>query len=134
MPTHPYLHFQGQCTEAMTYYADVFGGTNLQIMPYASQPAFKDNPDAAGRAMHAQLTIGDGTLMASDFPPGVAGEGQKAVSIMQALPDFAVAKAAFDKLADGGQVIEPFAPSFFAAGFGMVRDRFGSHWIITAMA
>ena len=29
MPTLPYIHFQGQCAEALTWYAEVFGGKDL---------------------------------------------------------------------------------------------------------
>jgi PhnB protein len=53
---------------------------------------------------------------------------------MQPMPDPASARAAFDRLAgEGGHVIEAFGPTFFSPGFGMVKDRFGTHWIISAM-
>ena len=133
MPTHPYIHFQGQCAEALAFYAKVFGGTNLQTMRYAdgpeAPPAWKDST----RVMHGQITLGDGTLMASDFPPGMEGDPQKAVSIMQTAPDAVTAKAIFDQLADGGGIIEAFKPTFFSPGFGMVQDKFGTHWIISAL-
>lgn len=133
MPTLPYIHFQGQCAEALAYYATVFGGTGLQMMRYAdgpeAPPAWTDSP----RIMHGQVTIWDGTLMASDYPPGVAGDAQKGFSVMQSAPDTATARAVFDQLADGGTVIDPFKPTFFSPGFGMVQDRFGTHWIISAL-
>ena len=84
--------------------------------------------------MHAQLTIGAGTLMASDFPPGVEGDPQKGVSIMQVAQDVETAKRWFDALCDGGALVHPFGPTFFSPGFGMVKDRFGTHWIISALA
>jgi len=40
------------------------------------------------------------------------------------------AKTIFDALGEGGKVTMPFEPSFWADGFGMVDDRFGTHWII----
>ncbi len=133
MPTMPYLHFQGQCAEAMAFYAGVFGGTDIQMMRYGegpgAPPEFKDSP----RVMHAQVTIGDGTLMASDYPPGTDGHAQAGFSVMQSAPDAATAKRHFDALSDGGAVIQPFQPTFFSPGFGMVKDRFGTHWIISAM-
>jgi PhnB protein len=133
MPTMPYIHFQGQCAEALAFYATVFGGTNLQTMRYAdgpeAPPAWKDST----RIMHGQVTLGDGTLMASDYPPGVEGDPQKGFSVMQSAPDVATAKAAFDQLATGGTVIDAFKPTFFSPGFGMVKDRFGTHWIISAI-
>lgn len=133
MATHPYLHFDGTCEDALSFYAGVFGGTGLQIMRYA------DAPDMAGaaksnRVMHGQLSIGDGTLMASDAPEGLGGAPQASVSVMQSAPDMATGQRWFDALAAGGEVAVPFGPAFFTAGFGMVKDRFGTHWMIAATA
>lgn len=133
MPTMPYIHFQGQCAEALAFYAEVFGGTGLQVMRYAEGPeapaAWKDSP----RVMHGQVTLQDGTLMASDYPPGVTGDAQKGFSVMQTAPDVAAGQAVFDRLAEGGAVIEGYKATFFSPGFGMVQDKFGTHWIISAL-
>jgi PhnB protein len=52
---------------------------------------------------------------------------------MQSAPDVATAQGWFDGLGNGGAVIQPFQPTFFSPGFGMVKDKFGTHWIISAM-
>lgn len=36
----------------------------------------------------------------------------------------------FDSLSDGGEIMMPFAPTFNAAKFGMVTDRYGVRWMI----
>jgi PhnB protein len=41
------------------------------------------------------------------------------------------AKTKFDMLADGGNVQMPFAPTFWAKGFGMVVDKFGTPWMVS---
>ena len=132
MPTIPYLHFQGQAAQALAFYAEVFDGHGLTLTRYADGPgapeAWRDEP----HVMHGELRIGDGTLMASDFPPGMEGDAQKAVSVMQALPDGAAVRAAFGRLAEGGAVVQPVQETFFSPAFGMVRDRFGTHWILMA--
>ncbi len=133
MPTMPYLHFQGDCARALTFYAEVFGGTDLQTMKYADGPEAPTAWKGSDRIMHGQVTLGGGTLMASDYPPGVEGHPQAGFSVMQTAPDVPTARAAFDKLAVGGAVIDAFKPTFFSPGFGMVKDRFGTHWIISAM-
>ncbi len=132
MPTMPYLHFRGDCANALAFYAEVFGGANLQMMRYADGPDAPPAWSGSDRIMHGQVTIGDGTLMASDFPPGAPGEAQAAVSVMQSAPDAATAGRWFTALAKDGAVIQPFGPTFFSSGFGMVKDRFGTHWIIAA--
>jgi PhnB protein len=39
-------------------------------------------------------------------------------------------KAAFDALCQGGTVVMPWAKTFWSEGFGMVSDRFGTHWML----
>lgn len=132
MATMPYLHFRGDCATALAFYTEVFGGTNLQMMRYAQAPDAPAGWVSSDLVMHGQVTIGDGTLMASDYPPGTAGDAQAAVSIMQSAPDAATAQRWFTLLARDGAVIQPFGPTFFSAGFGMVKDRYGTTWIVAA--
>ena len=40
-------------------------------------------------------------------------------------------EANLNTLADGGQVMMPFQPTFWSKGFGMVVDRFGLMWMVT---
>jgi PhnB protein len=129
----PYLHFQGQCAEAMRYYQKVFGGTDLQIMGYDQMPPVEGQPPMpkSDRVMHSQMQVPGGTLMASDFPPGQAGAPQGAVSIMLAPPTVAEGRRLFDALKGGGVVME-YGPTFFSKGFGMMKDQFGTHWMIGA--
>ncbi|MEO8243848.1 MAG: VOC family protein [bacterium] len=133
MPTTAYLHFQGQCAAALTYYAKVFGGTDLQTMRYSDGPEVPPDWQDSPRIMHGQVTLGDGVLMASDYPPGVDGSPQSGFSVMHTATDVPKARAMFDQLVDGGVVINPFAPTFFSPGFGMVRDKFGTSWIISTL-
>ena len=51
---------------------------------------------------------------------------------MQALPDVAAARAALDRLAEGGGVIDDVRAAFVPPGSSMARDRFGTHWIVSA--
>ena len=133
MPTIPYIHFDGHCAEALTHYADVFGGTDLQMMRYSDAPDMPETMKDPNRIIHGQVTLGGGVLMASDYPPGMVAEKQAAVSIMQGVGSVASGQAIFDRLADGGTVVQAFGPSFFSPGFGMVTDRFGTHWMLSVM-
>lgn len=130
----PYLHFQGNCAEAMRFYASVFGADDLMVLRYTDAPdgTFPGGlPEGeANRVMHASLSHAGGRLMASDFPPGMAGDPQQAVSVSVPVDDLATGQAIFDRLRDGGNVLMPFAETFWAKGFGMVKDRFGTHWMV----
>lgn len=132
MTTSPYIHFQGNCAEALAFYAEVFGGSDLQTMLYADAPDARPEWTGSPRVMHGQVRLGDQALMASDYPPGVEGAPQAAVSVMQSVADTATGAQVFARLAEGGGIIQPWGPTFFAEGFGMVKDRFGTHWMIWA--
>jgi PhnB protein len=127
----PYIHFRGNCAEAMRFYADVFGAEPPVLMRYSEAPQNEGMPASDG-VMHAELTLGSGKLMASDYPSGMPGDEQKAVSVMHPVADPGAGQRIFDRLAEGGQVVMPFGPTFWSRGFGMVRDRFGTHWMIAA--
>ena len=131
MPTIPYLHFDGHCAEALAFYAEALGGTDLAVMRYSEAPGASDAMKASDRIMHGQITIGAGTLMASDMPPGMEGGPHQGVSVMQTFPTPEEARSAFDRLSEGGEVVQPFAPTFFSPGFGMLKDRFGAHWLLS---
>ncbi len=129
----PYIHIEGTCAQAMPFYADAFGATDLQMMKYSDTPPSEANPVQSDRIMHSQFSVDGGTLMASDYPPG-SGDPQAGMSVMIAPKTVAEAKALFGKLAKGGSVIADFGPTFFSPGFGMFKDRFGTHWIIGALS
>ncbi len=133
MPTIPYIHFDGHCAEALALYAEVFSGTDLQMMRYADAPGMSDGMKASTRIIHGQVTLGGGVLMASDYPPGMKADAQAGVSIMQGVGSVADGQRIFDRLAEGGHVGQAFGPSFFSPGFGMVTDRFGTHWMLSVM-
>ncbi len=128
MTFSPYIHFQGQCAEAMTFYADLFGANDLYMMRYSDV----QDPAApkSDRIMHGHMSVDGGAFMASDYPEGVKGDDQKGSSVYYNCKTVENGKRVYYALLDGGAAIHPFGPSFFSPGFGMVKDRFGTHWIV----
>ncbi|TCL08768.1 PhnB protein [Shimia isoporae] len=129
MTFNPYLNFDGQCAEALTFYADLFGATDLTLMPYKDAPDSEQLP-ASDRIMYGHIMLGEACLMASDFPPGMPAKPMESVSVNHPVPDAATGQKIFAALAEGGDVTMPYAPTFFSRAFGMVRDRFGTNWMI----
>lgn len=127
----PYLAFDGTCAEAMRFYAHVLHG-RLGIMTNRQSP-FADRcpPEHLDRVMHARLELEDGTsLYAGDCPPGMPYQGIHGVSIALNYDSVEKALQVFDRLAESGTVTMQFSETFWAKKFGMVKDRFGCHWII----
>ena len=124
----PYLTFNGNCREAMAFYADTLGA-KLDVMTFADAkvpcPAGSE-----GRVMHARLTVGRLTLMASDSMPQMPFHQGNNFSISLNCSDAAEADRVFDVLGATGQTQTPLKETFFAARFGMLTDRFGVQWMI----
>jgi PhnB protein len=52
------------------------------------------------------------------------------VAVTYAAPDEAEGKRVFEALAEGGQVLMAFEPTFYSKGFGSCLDRFGVSWMV----
>jgi PhnB protein len=127
----PYLAFDGNCADAMRFYAKVFDG-KLDMLTFGQSPMSEQTPkDALNRIMHARLTLeGNGSLYAGDSPPGMTYQGIHGVSITLNYDSVGAAERVFNALADGGKVTMAFGPTFWAKRFGMVTDKFGCPWIV----
>jgi len=126
----PYLHFQGNCAEAMTAYARIFGG-DLTLTRFADMPDGPPEFRDCDLILHAMLTAPNATLLGSDYPPGQKGEPMQAISISYDAPDLAFARKVYDALLIGGIAVMPFEATFWSPGFGMLKDRFGTPWMIS---
>ena len=125
-----YLSFDGTCAEAMRFYERVLGG-ELMLMKNSEAPAEARGPGGdPNRIMHARLRLDGRTLMASDWPTDRPYEGMKGFSLSLICPTVPDARRAFDALSEGGKVTMPFGKTFWAEAFGMLVDRFGTHWMV----
>ena len=126
----PYLSFDGNCAEAMRFYERVLGGKLEALLTNAQTPVAEHVPPGnEDRIMHAYLTFDGAELMAGDALVGTY-KPMTGVSLALTYETAAGARRVFDALGEGGQVTMPFEKSFWAEGFGMVTDRFGTHWIV----
>jgi PhnB protein len=129
MPFAPYLHFEGNCAEALQHYAKVFGSDDLVLSPYSAAPGNAMQP--SDKIMYGHIMVDGAALMASDYPPGMDSKPQQSVTISFTKPTPESARALFDTLAEGGSITMPFGETFWSPGFGILRDRFGTAWMIS---
>ena len=127
-----YLFFDGKCEEALEFYRHALGAEVRIVMRYKDSPEPPPpgcGPTDPNKVMHANFTIGETQIMASD---GRATGHPKFEGFAQALtvPTEAAADKAFNALAKGGKVEQPLAKTFFSAKFGMVVDKFGVFWMV----
>lgn len=129
----PYLCFNGNCADAMRFYERTLGGRIEMMMKFSEAPPQPGQPPMQGDGiMHASMTLEGFRLMASDNPPGMAYEPMKGITVSLSYKTAAEGRRIFDALAEGGHVVMPFARTFWADGFGMVVDKFGTPWMVNA--
>jgi PhnB protein len=137
MQIQPYLFFDGRCEEAIEFYRRALGAEVQMRMRYRESPDPPPPgmvpPGAEDKVMHASLRIGDSVVMASDDcraeAPPMSG-----FSLSISVADAAEARRCFDALAEGGSVQMPLGRTFWSPCFGMLTDRFGVGWMISALA
>lgn len=126
-----YLSFDGNCAEAMRFYEKTLNGKLEALLTFAQTPAADQMPaEDANKVMHASLIIDGQALMAADAPGSMKYEPMKGCALTLTYKTADEARRIFEALGEGGKVTMPFNPSFWADGFGMVDDRFGTHWIV----
>lgn len=124
---NPYLIFNGNCREAMTFYAKCLGA-EVQMIPFSQAPV--DTPkEAKDRIMHARLAKGAAVVMASDNMPGMPFQQGNNFSISVTLESVQEIDKVFAALSEKGKVTMPLQETFWAARFGMLTDRFGINWM-----
>lgn len=125
-----YLFFNGNCEEAMNFYAEKLAGTIEFVQ------RFKDSPMEVGESlgekiMHASMNIGGSMIMFSDSD----GKGEIKVgnnfSISLNYDTATSLDAAFSALSEGGIVTMEPQDTFWGARFGMLTDKFGVNWMFS---
>ena len=126
----PYLNFDGNARDAMTFYQKALGGElSIQTFKDVGAPA---PAGAENRVMHARLQKGNAVLMASDTMPGMTFKPGNHTWVNVDCDSVDEIEKAFKALSAGGQVTMPLQDQFWGARFGMLVDKFGTQWMMNA--
>ena len=130
--TIAHLHFDGNCRAAMEFYKQALG-VDLFLMSFGEAPGNPPwvTPESRDRIMHAALKRGETLfLMAADNMPGSPLHEGNNVSLCIECESAEEIDAFFKALSEGGEVTMPPQDMFWNARFGMVKDKFGIHWML----
>jgi PhnB protein len=122
---NPYLTFNGNAREAMTFYQSCLGGelilNTIGESPMAAQmPKEKHN-----EILHSVLKNGHLTIMAADMGSADPGQGRVALCLVCSSAD--EIKRLFEALSADGNVDYPLKQEFFGT-FGAFIDKYGVRW------
>ena len=130
MRLNTYLNFNGNCDEAMRFYAKIFDGKIDDMQKFSVIPDQAYVPPGWGdKLMHASLKIGSDWLMGTDVPPDQYQKPQ-AYAVSVQTPDRAEAERIYRALADGGTEQLPIQKTHWSEAFGMCTDRYGIAWMV----
>jgi PhnB protein len=130
MQTSTHLHFNGNCREAFDFYARTFNGKIVFAMTFGEAPGQEQvAPEVKNQIIHARIDLGGQFLLGCDAPGG-RYQAPQGFNVMAAVEKPADAERIFKTLSEGGRVDMPFQPTFWAHGFGMCTDRFGTPWMV----
>jgi PhnB protein len=130
MNLQPYLFFDGKCDEALDFYKLAVGAERKMLMRFNQAPdQSMISPGSENKVMHAQVQIGDTTVLMSDGRCTGNTNFQGFALTISAKTESEADKV-FNALADGGKVTMPMAKTFFSPRFGMLTDKFGVGWMV----
>jgi PhnB protein len=126
----PYIGFYGRTRDALTFYDRCFSGATIVLQTFAEAGIPPMRPGGEQDVMHAEFRAGGIVFFATDCGEGEPVDGNR-ISLSINLDDEAEQTRMFEALcADGGSVAMPLELMFWGARFGMLKDRFGIHWML----
>jgi PhnB protein len=122
-----YLNFAGNCEEAFRFYEQHLGGKVQMMMRHEESPNPQLPPDYGRKILHAHLELGGAALLGADVP---TAEPIRSAYASLTLDSAAEAERVYALLSEGGQIFMKMERTFFAERFAMLRDRFGTSWML----
>ena len=131
MAVDVYINFNGNCREAVEFYAQVFETEKPQIMTYGDappNPEFTLPEEAKNLVLHTRLNIKGSNVMFSDAPPGMSFVAGNNITLVIASKNVDEIKGLFNRLKEGGTVGMDLQETFWSKCYGFVTDKFGIGW------
>ena len=116
MAVDVYFNFNGNCREAVMFYAEVFETEAPKIMTFGEGPPNPEYPlpeEAKNLVMHTRLNISGSNVMFSDTFPGSPFTQGNNITLAVVSKDEDEIKSVFSKLKEGGKVNLELARNIF---------------------
>lgn len=131
----PYLFFNGEASEAMDYYIDVFNAEQVALIRYGDmyQEGMPISEDDKNRVMHGSIKIDDKRILFSDNFASDSKEVDVSIAIISS--DANQLQSYFQKIEpDSKEIMVPFQVTDWSSGYGMLRDKYGVTWQLNVEA
>jgi PhnB protein len=130
MKLYTYLNYGGNCEQAFRFYAEHLGGQITMMVTHGQQPNPDNVPPGWKNAiLHARMNLGETELMGADVPPE-RFQPMRSAYLSLVAGSIDEAERIYTVLSEGGEIFMPMQETFFAFRFAMLRDKFGTSWMI----
>jgi PhnB protein len=130
MKLHTYLNFGGNCLEAFQFYEKHLGGKIIGKMTFGEMPdKTQVPPGQENSVLHIRMNIGETAIMGSDVPPDLY-QPMRSAYLSLGVGSSEEAERIYALLSSGGEIFMKMEETFFALRFAMLRDKFGTNWMI----
>lgn len=126
-----YVNYRGNCEEAFRFYEQHLGGKITGTVRHGEQPSPNIPADWKEKVLHARIEIGATVLMGADVPHA---EPMRSAYLTLSLDREEDAERVYRLLAVGGEIFMKMEKTPFANRFAMLRDRFGTSWMLLHQA
>ncbi len=120
-----YLNYPGHCEKAFRFYEEYLGG-KIHLMSHHQSPP-PNFPKDWKPVLHAIIQIGGTTVRGADIPNA---EPMRSAYLTLTLETPEKAEEIYDLLSKEGEIFMKMEKTFFANRFAMLRDKFGTSWML----
>lgn len=123
-----YVNYKGNCRDAFHFYEQHLGGKIIMMQTFGQMPPAANIPEERkDQILHARIEIGGGILMGADIPNA---EPMRSAYLTLRLDTVEEAEKIYALLSDGGEIFMKMEQTNFATRFAMLRDKFGTSWML----
>lgn len=123
-----YINYKGNCREAFRFYEEHLGGKITMMNTFREMPPSANIPEERkDDILHARIEIAGAVLMGADIP---GAEPMRSAYLSLRVNSAEEAESIYALLSDGGEIFMKMEPTFFASRFAMLRDKFGTSWML----
>lgn len=121
-----YINYPGHCEEAFRFYEQHLEGKINMMMPH-QQPPSNFPKEWKKPILHAIMEIGGTIVRGADIPNA---EPMRSAYLTLRLDTPEKAEYVYNLLSSDGQIFMKMEKTFFANRFAMLRDKFGTLWML----
>ena len=124
-----YVNYRGTCEEAFRFYERELGGRISGMVRHGEMG--QANPqipaDWKDKLTHARIETGGTVLMGADVP---TAEPMRSAYLSLSVDSEEEAERLYNALSAKGEIFMKMEKTPFANRFAMLRDRFGTNWML----